>query len=313
MTPTNDSSREPQLCPDDQRLLDALIDAGFDRTAVGQLNNADSRRMDALVKMLGLMRDYPVEDAEDALIDATLARINRVERDRVERMRIENQRQAGARGAWEGRRFRVPDFITVAAVLLIAVSVMWPVLSQIHKTKIDRACADNMRQLGYAFGNYAADYNEALPMAAAGFASWDHVSNALNLNKLVEGGYCDREHLNCPGHDELDHLRAGPSYSYRWFVPGAPIRWGTSPRMTVVMGDLNPVIDAARSGIYVPPLTMSPNHAGRGQFVLLTDASTMWLDRPIVGSNDNIWLPSGATQLRLGFRPEDPFDVFLAH
>lgn len=304
---------EPQLSADDQRLLDVLVEAGFDRKAVGPLNAADNLRMNALASMLGLMKDYPVEDADETLVHATLARIDRHEAEIADRMSFESRQQrAGVQRG--GRRIRLPDFITMAAVVLIAVSVLWPLLTSVRQNSMDLSCATNMRQLGYAFGNYAADNGGALPVVTAGPSlSWDTVRNALNLKPLLTGNYCEPEHLECPGHQHEDAGGADPSYSYRWFTPGSHIGWGTSPRMTVILGDLNPVIDPARAGRYVPPLSMSINHAGRGQNVLISDGATMWLKDPVVGGGDNIWLPKGTIELHSGDNPTDPMDVFLAH
>jgi hypothetical protein len=302
--PSNDIG----LSADDARLLDALADAGFDARALHVNSEAEAQRLSAMSSLLRLMKDYPVEDAEDALQHVTLARIDRYEQERAARMNFDSRQDAVA--AERRLRIRVPDFITVAAVLLIGFSVFWPVLTSMRHKSIDQACANNLRYMGMAFGTYAADHNGELPIAQAGpVGSWDTVRNVLNLQPLVEGNYCDAGHLNCAGH--ADH--AGPSYSYRWVVPGATVKWGNAPRVSVILGDLNPIIDAARSGRTLPPLSMSINHAGRGQNVLADDGATLWLEQPVIAGGDNIWLPNGAQQLRSGEQPSDPMDVFLAH
>ena len=310
MTNTNPhpfNENDLRLSPDDARALESLAAAGFDERAAQATGNTDAQRLRAMAALLGLMKDYPVEDAEEALQHVTLARIDRHEQDVAARMNFDNRQDAAA--AERRWRIRVPDFITVAAVLLIAFSVFWPVLTSMRNRSIDMACANNLRYMGMAFGTYAADYNGQLPVAVAGpMGTWDTVKNVLNLQPLVQGNYCDAGHLNCPGHDH-----AGTSYSYRWVVPGASMKWGNTPRVSVILGDLNPIIDAARSGRVVPPLSMSINHAGRGQNVLADDGATLWLQQPIVAGGDNIWLPNGSLQLHSGEQPSDPMDVFLAH
>jgi hypothetical protein len=182
-------------------------------------------------------------------------------------------------------------------------------LTAMRNQSIDRSCEQNLRNLGYAFSQYAADNNGAVPLAMAGpMGAWDTVKNVMNLQPLVQGHYCEVGHLNCPGHEN----HAGPSYSYRWFVPGSHVTWGTQ-RSSVILGDLNPVVDAARSGKMLPPLSMSTNHGGRGQGVLVSDGATLWLEKPVVGRDDNIWLPAGTNQLRTGAQPQDPSDTFLTH
>lgn len=297
----------PQLSPEDQRLLDCLIDAGFDFDQMGPLSSTERMRVQQLQKLLGLMCDYPVDDADEALLDATMARIDRYEDQRATRMSLSPEDQP-MRG---GISFRLPDFISVAAVLLIAASILWPLLASVRQQSIDRTCANNMRMVGYAFGHYAADNNGAMPMAKAGFlpgASWDTMSNVVNLAPLVEGQYCSHGHLNCAGNHE--HLEN--TYSYQWQKPGTQMMWG-SGRVTIVLGDRNPLIDAARAGRILPPDTLSRDHRGRGQNVLATDGATFWLTDTVIGTRDNIWLPHGAQKLSAGATPKDKADVMLAH
>jgi hypothetical protein len=304
----SNSSSELMLSADDQRALDALMDAGFNPSMIELPAPADRLRVNALLNLLGLMKDYPVEDCEPALIDATMARIDQYETELARRLNFDVQQEERRR--LFGGRIRMPDFITVAAVILIAAGVLWPTLSAIHQKSMDLSCANNMRVLGYALKNYSADNNEVIPMAKAGVGgSWDTIANVLNLQPLVEGHYCELNHLNCPGHH---HDEVGPSYSYRWQMPAAPVHWN-SGRVTVVLGDRNPLIDAARSGRTLSPLSMSINHNGRGQNVLASDGSVLWLEEPLIDRNDNIWLPNGSQELRSGQLPTEPGDVFLAH
>ena len=300
---------EPTLSPADQRAVDALVETGFDPRAVEPAEPSDRARVQRLSNLLGLMKDYPVEDCEPALIDATLAGIDRFENQRAARLNFDIHQEEVQRET-RGRRIRLPDFITVAAVILIAVGILWPTLTSVRQKSVDMACANNMRQVGYGLRNYSVDNNDAIPMAAAGVGgTWDTIANVLNLRPLVDGNYCKRADLDCPGHHHEDY---GPSYSYRWQLPGAPVHWN-SGKVTVVLGDRNPLIDAVRSGRLIPALSMSMNHGGRGQNVLASDSSVMWLDEPIIGQTDNIWLPDGVNELRFGVLPREPMDVFLAH
>ena len=303
MTPWNAS--HPELSPDDHRLLDALVEAGFDIEALEGLSPDQRRRAEALGNLFGLLSDYPAEDADDTLIHATLARIGRHEEEQAARMSFEAQQEAA-----EGnrRRIRMPDFITVAAALLIAASVLWPIISHSRQRSIETACSNNLRIDGFALSNYASDYNGALPMVMAGAnLSWDTGHNMLNLGLLVEGGYCDLGHLDCPG----NHEPLRPSYSYQLQSPEIRLVWDTG-RTIVVLGDRNPIIDAARAGAVAPPLTISLNHGGRGQYVLISDGATLWLTQPVVGQ-DNIWLPDGTNALEPRMRAAGKGDVFLAH
>ncbi len=304
------------LSPADQHLLDALIDAEFDRARVAQslgrtLTSDEHTRLTAITRMLGRLDDYPIEDAEPALMHATMARIDRHEDELALRMRFDVAMDEQA--ATRGFRIRIPDFITVAAVLLIGVGVLWPVLGSVRQQAMQTSCANNLKRIGYGFAQYANDNNGSLPVAMAGpMGSWESFSNAINLSPMVQGGYCEAGHLNCPGHHAHDEHEPAPSYSYRWFTPKGLIHWNTG-RVTVILGDLNPLVAPARRGWDAPPLSVSINHRGRGQNVLTTDGSVMWLEQPLVGRHDNIWMPEGGPSLRPGHAPTDDDDVFLVH
>ncbi len=297
-----------ELTPNDQRILDDLIEASFDLDAMEPLSEAERERAGVLCDLFGLLNDYPVDDADDTLLHATLARINRHDGAQMSRMKldpdlVETTKLQG------GRRFPLPDFISIAAVILIAVGIGWPVFNQMRNRSVEMQCANNMRVLAGAFNSYASDYGNYMPVAAAGFgtSSWDQVRNIVNLRPLVENSYCEHEHLNCPG----NHDHFGTSYSYQWQPPTAKLLWNTGQTM-VILGDRNPLVDASFSGNVVPANSMSINHDERGQNVLMSDGAILWLTDPRIGQ-DNIWLPQGVLILQPGQQPADASDTFLVH
>jgi hypothetical protein len=304
MTVPNDPSQFIELSADDARLLDELVECGFDPAALATLAAEDRARAAKLTGLLALLNDYPVEDGDDTLVNATLARVQRYEDQRAERLRME----ASAASSRRFRMPRMPDFVSAAAIVLIATGIGWPVLSQVRSRSLDSQCGNNMRSLATAFASYAGDFEGAMPLAVAGFpgASWDRVPNILNLEPLIDGGYCQLGHLNCPG----DHHQRF-SYSYQHQPPGTRSMWGIGPR-SAALADRNPIIDAVRRGMNVPPLSMSNNHASRGQNVLFQDGSVEWLTLPTIG-NDNIWLPQGFDHLDAGANASGPSDSFLTH
>lgn len=298
------------LSPDDQRLVDELVECGFSRAVIDSLPARDRDRAETIMSLFELLEDYPVDDADETLVHATLARIDRHEDQAAARMAFASAGGGGEAGSGR-RRIRIPDFISIAAVILIGVSVVWPVTSHIRQRSFAAGCASNLRQIGTAFSQYANDYDNAMPMVMTNYGpdmSWDKVHHAVNLNPLIMGGYCELSHMQCPGHAD----QIGESFSYRWQLPGERATWGIHT-VTVVLGDRNPIIDAARSGRFIPPLSVSLNHGGRGQNTLDSDGTVLWLQQPLIRVNDNIWLPSGLTSIRPGDRPTDPADVFLAH
>ena len=296
------------LSPDDARLLDTLVESGFGPEMLESLSGEDRRRAETLINLFGLLDDYPVADTDDTIVHATMARVGREEEDAAARLMLDAARLE-VEDQTRRRRIRLPDFITLAAVILIAASVIWPTTSYLRAQAIDAGCDNNLRRLALAFGQYASDFGGAMPVAQAGlFSGWHSENhNVVNLAPLIKGSYCEQEHLHCPGHKG----EAGESYSYQWQKPGQRMVWGV--RVMLVLGDRNPHVDAARMGVWIPAVSMSPNHGGRGQWVLAAPGNTLWLKMPLVRGDDNIWLPRGVDHLRAGDEPADAEDVFLAH
>ena len=209
------------------------------------------------------------------------------------------------------RAFTLIELLVVVAIIALLVSILLPALNQAREQAKTSVCLSNQKNLAVAFVLYAADNDGALPVALAGTnLTWDMFHNVVNLGPLVEGGYCSDGHLDCPG---VHERYTGASYSYQCQLLGAGLRWGSDARQTVVLGDRNPLIDAYGSREQMPDTTISFNHGGRGQNVLGNDGSTIWLERPVIGRSDNIWLPRGMSELRKGATPSEVGDAFLIH
>ena len=309
MTHDHDDRLDPiTLSPQDERLLDALVECGFDPEALEALSSEEKRRVQALLSLFELIDDYPVQDADDALVDATLARIDQYER-RMTAQSVASD-QVDAQDVAGRRRIYLPNFVSVAAVILIGASIFWPVMTNLHQRNIDAGCANNLRLLGNAFSRYANAYDGAMPVASL-FTSWNPLArNVINLGPLVAGGYCERGDLKCPGHEDANFI--GDSYSYQWHIPESHLTWGGGKVTMMVLADRNRLIDAIyQAEGRIPVLSNSLNHGGRGQTALSTDGAWVWLDQPSVGG-DNIWLPQGASSLHDGIQQTDVNDVFLA-
>lgn len=294
------------LSPDDQDVLDALVEAEFDIAAMEPLTDDQRRRARRLVQLLGLMDDYPLDDADEALVDAVMLRVRHSPRTDVSaKISPDADVERVATNRTGRGRIRLPDFISVAAVLLIVASIALPTLNHMRQRSVDMSCENNMRLVGTGLAQYASDHNGAMPMMSAGFSM---EGRWINIAPLVSGGYCADGHVNCPGH----HQPLQPSFSYQLLPNDARVVMrGGSDR--ALLGDRNPLIDAERVGHSLSPLTNSFNHSRRGQNILMADNSTRWLDVPIVEASDNIWLPGRSTDLQQP--PEDVNwdDLFLAH
>ena len=93
MTP-NDSTNhdfkgsDASLCAADQRAVDLLIEHGFDLAAATKANPADRERLAAAHAFFMRVEAYPVQAPDSALIDATLARIDRATESNADAGRI---------------------------------------------------------------------------------------------------------------------------------------------------------------------------------------------------------------------------------
>jgi hypothetical protein len=239
--------------------------------------------------------------ARAALVERTMALVVREAEsgDAPEVLRFPGNARAGG--------FRLADLVSVAAVLLIAGSIVWPVLSNVRHRGLMTACQANLASVGRSMGAYALDNRLNMPVAAASFGggAWWNVgagpgrSNSANLYTLARQQYAALAQLACPGNPAAPTLETRRdasdwktleevSYSYQIMFGQHRPAWN-APRM-VVISDRSPVVLRAVRRELINPWENSPNHTGRGQDVMFTDGSVEWVDSPIV-AEDNIWLP----------------------
>ncbi|MFO0858284.1 MAG: hypothetical protein U0640_13125 [Phycisphaerales bacterium] len=216
-----------------------------------------------------------------------------------------------------GRGISWADLVSIAAVLLIGASVVWPVMST-YRTHSDRqGCEANFGSVASALGAYANDYKGSMPMASASLAGlpWWNVgkdpaqSNSANLYTLARTKYTGLPQLSCDGNGkcrrDIDASAMDwPSIenvSYSYFVMFGRARPNLAevakqPSQTIVLADRSPVILRAIAGQQIYPFENSPNHGGDGQNVLRLDGSAMWMATP-VNRGDNIWLPANLEEV----------------
>jgi len=311
------------LSDDDAAVLDMVASAGFDPMVIARaiesgywemetgeerpLDVTERARLEALVSLLGLLDvesdDATVHDDDGLLVAATMARIDRYERS----LKIEPEDEI----ARPRRRIRIPDFISVAAVLLILAGVAIPVLQRVRVSSMDMACADNLRRSATGFTLYAGDFGGRVPTLVAGASRlFPDGYEGVNLSLLGQYGYCEFGHLGCPGHH--DHVNPSQRmYGHQMLASGQQLSWTAPKRVTVVIGDRSPLIEAFRKGLEIAPEAMSNSHGGRGQNMLQTDGSVLWLRLPVLGREDNVWLPHGMMRLTPGAQPASFDDAFI--
>lgn len=295
----NHSFDHLNLCQADGDLLDRLVDVGFELDKLDGLSEDETTRANRMLSMLGLLDGYPVEDASDTLIDATLAQINQYETNQTQQMRIETSE---IETTSSGFRIRMPDFISVAAMVLIAVSVFAMISKNSRAQSISNQCASNMAQVGFGLVRYATDHKGLTPTTeAASVASLFSglIPTRTDADKLVAGGYCDEHHLNCPGHGDN-----GGGFSYQTQPAEAWEAIRKQGQLLIVLSDRNPILESMLAGKTFDPLTRSKNHGSLGQNQLRDDGSLASLKGlPVVGK-DKIWILDGNKRV---------LDIFLTH
>ncbi|UCD74738.1 MAG: hypothetical protein JSV91_13240 [Phycisphaerales bacterium] len=272
-----------RLSPDDERLLDALVEVGFETEALEGITPAARRRAEALVKLIGLMDDYPVEDADETLIHATMANIDRCEAQRAARMTLDPQEQQAVRA----RRLvplRVPNFVSVAAVILIGASIVWPILSNLQKENAALRSQSNLAYVSRAMDSYADAHDRRVPIAKAGL--YNTVTDTLNLTPLLEENYC--------------RLKA-PDGSVVQAPPGLFSR----SNLVLLLDGRNPIVEAIREGRLDTPLRINLTQGGMQPEMLTPDGAILWLRQPIPRPDATRWRSGGVQWLKDDIRPEN--------
>ena len=311
----------PSLSDADMRVLDFLAEHGFDASRIELLPEADRPRAMALIRQMEVLDQYPADSAEDTLVDATLARIDRWEAARSESMRIQ-------RGGFA--TFRLSDFVSIAALVLVGIGVLLPVAARVREQSLSTVCSNNMRSLYGAFGAYADANGGALPATASigNFSSLFAPSpTGQPAAQTLADGWMQRQSMGMPtgqtvmviraphativmtsstqdwsnvNHGaHLSHLvsagylEAGalqcpscaaglPCIAYR--VPARGERFMLrTPGRTVVAADANPLVEARRRGILLPSTAVnSLNHGEQGQNMVFSDGAVEWRTSPFM-------------------------------
>ncbi len=303
-----------RLGEEDADALDALVSSGFDPARVPAQLRERARRHRALAD---LVTRVPTPTPSADLTERTLASLTR----REEPISIERHRR---------RRVRLSDLVSIAALLLIGASLILPVLGAVRDQQFQTVCSANMMASAMGLSTYAADNRGLLPVVTAGFGAspWWNVgdpssSNSANLFHLAREHYVTLHELACAGNRlaptrmadttardwrRLDEV----SYAYRIMRGNTRAQW-SAPARFVVMSDRSPVVLRAVRGVAIDPSENSPNHAGRGQQILLSDGSAFWLRTPMVTSRDNLWLPRPVEDAIRRLRGQAPPDTLSGH
>jgi len=294
-------------------------------------------RVQALLAPLDGLDDDPELQAPDDLAERTLERVRQAKQS--ERFAQQVQMLSAPRSS-----FGLSEVLSVAAVLLIAVSLAMPMLSRTRTEAQRLACQNNLAAAGMGFGRYAQDFEGALPQTVAdpNGAWWDvgevtdaHApvrSNSAHLYVLVRGRYVQPGALSCPSNEYAAdpakltiHRRDWPnaasvSFSYQNQKGRVVFRIDRAPH-TAVLADRNPLFvsgesDHARFNARIRFDAPSNAHRRTGQNVLLATGGVNWTVKPMVAlplqaDADNIWTARGVKNYNGTEAPADEHDSFL--
>lgn len=198
------------------------------------------------------------------------------------------------------------QIFSAAAILLLGVTLLLPVMERSRTSAMQQACAGNLSLAGQAFNAYAADHGGAFPRAASmPGSSWWNVggpdavmpdgtvrSNSAHLYRLVRAGYLPADRLACQGN--TDAPRHGQmtvsqwdwssplsvSYSYQnQFTPEVLKADNADPGLAV-LADKNPLFVPRGNRLAFDPAVRitdaSRQHGGAGQNALRIDGSASW-------------------------------------
>ncbi len=192
-------------------------------------------------------------------------------------------------------------------------------------------CANNLKDMGAAFGTYAAANLNQLPsLMTPANDNWlansgdGPASNASNLAPLLTGKYIPGlANLFCaavlpetplPTTTPTNLGEIGYSYTHL-YGPSRPFWDGRAA--TIVLTDRNPMFGPGTTPLAQRnPDSNSPNHGGHGNYILAADASVKWETSPNIGpGGDNIWTVSRGKERLISYvgneMPASAGDVFV--
>jgi len=321
----HDDQPKATLRPDDAAVLDAMLQARAAQAEPGSTSDSsseagseltlavDSAGAEPVRRLMALLdRDAPSAGEAEAACDT--GHLDQLRAKTLERVQQQRQRERFAEQvqvlaeprqtlgvAWR-------QVMTAAAVFLIGVSLLMPVMSRVQSDANRTACAMGQQAIGAGFASFAESNQGFLPRyAVKPNTAWWRVgekasanqpvqSNSANLYLLARLGYVSPDQLNCPanrhaptpGSLTAKHFdfpsHAAISYSYQnQFRPKAT-KLSASPQ-SVILADRNPlfIITVQRFARDQNASIAAPSvvHGSRGQNMLIADGSVRWSVRPL--------------------------------
>ncbi|MCH8853425.1 MAG: hypothetical protein IID41_12360 [Planctomycetes bacterium] len=238
-----------------------------------------------------------------------------------------------------GRILRFPlsprELMVVAASVAIILTLVVPGFGKAAALAQRSACAENLRQIGQALGQYGFDNNSQLPYAAQPHpggnwladqgAGYRRLRNSGNRFRLLAQGFLpDSSRYVCPADRQGLIMQVDDLSLFNDFAEprncsyDSQIMFGAGQRVSehpqkVVYADSNPLFDPLSSSALESEQLNSAVHSRlSGQNVLRLDQSAAWTTSPNVGvQNDNIWQIGDRSRYAGSEFPQLATDSFL--
>lgn len=292
------------LSAKDGEALDALVALRRQGLEDGPMPTGARERAAQVQDVLSILDRAADEPVPKGLADRTIQAIEQDRRSLQQRSNLSTMSLSSDRQGTIGIR----QIATTAALLLMALSILLPMLSNAQRSAEIAQCSGNLAGLGsdlqqIAFDNKDATHRPAQPeenvfnplakFARSGLDGSVVPANQASFFVLMDEQRVASKHLACPTGSKND-----PAALYNGQNPaaGGPFRIFLKARP--IFADTNPLYKVTPKGLVrdtqVPSLTRSINHAGKGQNVLISDGSVRWMIRPALSrdtkTSDNIWL-----------------------
>lgn len=296
------SSEIARLSDADQQALNVLVEHGYDLERVPAEHRERARHM---LTLLSLLDTLPGASAPDLLTARTLDAVERCRQQERFTQQIQELTTARTPGGLSMR-----EVAAVAAMVLVGVSLLWPVLSNARDVARQVTCRASLAAAGAALGKYAADFEGQMPATHArlGDPWWETNtfnadgtarSNSAHLFTLVRGGYIRLDQLGCADNPHAvqrytPDMRDWPtaasvSFSYQNQYTTDKHRIDRDPPIAI-LADKNPFFEPGRFRLDLAG-SNSLNHS-EGQNVLLTTGEVRWKEEPVIDrgtGGDNIF------------------------
>ncbi len=298
------SANPVRLSTPDGEALDALLALRTQGLSDGPMPAGARQRLVAVRGVLGLLDQAADEPVPTGLAQRTMQAIDQDRQAQQQRSALSSLSMASHRQSAIGLR----QIATTAALLLMALSILLPMLNNAQQNAKIAQCSENLAGLGsdlqqLAFDHQGSTHRPAQPEAdvfnpLAKFARTRVDGSQVPASEagyyvLLDQQRVASQHLSCPNGSRND---TASLYNGQNPAAGGPFRIFLKPRP--IFADANPLYRVTPKGLVrdrdIPNMARSINHSGAGQNVLISDGSVQWMIRPAVQrdteNSDNIWL-----------------------